>query len=116
MSFIDQNLGRVIERIDRATASAQRTTPPQLLAVSKAQTAAAMRTAYLSGQTAFGENYLQEAIDKQVQLADCSIEWHFIGPIQSNKTREIVGHFDWAHCVDRFKIASASRTATWKNF
>ena len=76
-----------------------------LLAVSKTQAADQLRAAYALGQTAFGENYLQEARDKQQKLADLEIEWHFIGPIQSNKTREIAEHFNWVHSVDRLKIA-----------
>jgi hypothetical protein len=77
----------------------------QLLAVSKAQTALSMREAYAAGQIMFGENYLQEALEKQTQLADLAIEWHFIGPIQSNKTQLIAQHFSWVHGVDRLKIA-----------
>ena len=105
MSIIDQNLAFVLDRIERATVSAQRTEPPKLLAVSKVQTSASIRTAYRAGQTAFGENYLQEAIDKQDALADCAIEWHFIGPIQANKTRAIAERFSWVHSVSRVKIA-----------
>ncbi len=76
-----------------------------LLAVSKTFPAAAAREAYAAGQRAFGENYVQEAIDKMAELADLPIEWHFIGPIQSNKTRAIAEHFAWVHGVDRLKIA-----------
>ena len=76
-----------------------------LLAVSKAQTAEKLREAYEAGQTKFGENYLQEALNKQAELADLNIEWHFIGPIQSNKTQLIAQHFTWVHGVDRLKIA-----------
>lgn len=76
-----------------------------LIAVSKAQTAEAIRQVFAAGQSAFGENYLQEALDKQLQLADLPITWHFIGPIQSNKTSLIAQHFDWVHSVDRLKIA-----------
>jgi len=77
----------------------------QLLAVSKTQTADAVREAYTAGLHAFGENYLQEALDKMQLLQDLAIEWHFIGPIQSNKTRPVAEHFAWAHAVDRLKIA-----------
>jgi pyridoxal phosphate enzyme (YggS family) len=77
----------------------------QLLAVSKTRAADELRTAFNLGQTAFGENYCQEALDKQQQLLDLDIEWHFIGPIQSNKTRDISTHFNWVHSVDRLKIA-----------
>ena len=86
----------------------------KLLAVSKAQTAESLREAYLAGQIYFGENYVQEAISKQALLEDCNIEWHFIGPIQSNKTPLIAQHFSWVHSVDRLKIAqrlSNARTA-----
>lgn len=76
-----------------------------LLAVSKTQPADIVREAYAAGQTQFGENYLQEALQKQNQLTDLPIEWHFIGPIQSNKTQFIAQHFAWVHSVDRIKIA-----------
>ncbi|MFM1911489.1 MAG: putative enzyme [Pseudomonadota bacterium] len=76
-----------------------------LLAVSKAQSAEKLREAWEAGQTRFGENYLQEALNKQAELADLKIEWHFIGPIQSNKTQPIAQHFSWVHGVDRLKIA-----------
>ena len=105
MSIIDQNLALVIARIQRATASAERKESPLLLAVSKTQAATTVRSAYNAGQKAFGENYLQEAIDKQAQLTDCAIDWHFIGAIQSNKTRVVAKHFSWVHSVSRVKIA-----------
>ena len=76
-----------------------------LLAVSKKQAAEAIRQVYDLGQTAFGENYVQEALEKQQFLANLEIQWHFIGPIQSNKTRQIAEHFDWVHSVDRLKVA-----------
>jgi len=76
-----------------------------LLAVSKTKPASAITDFYHAGQRAFGENYLQEAREKQQLLADLDIEWHFIGPIQSNKTKDIAEHFDWVHSVDRLKIA-----------
>jgi PLP dependent protein len=77
----------------------------QLLAVSKTRPADELRLAFAAGQQAFGENYLQEALDKIGILQDLAIEWHFIGPIQSNKTRPIAEHFHWVHSVDRAKIA-----------
>lgn len=77
----------------------------QLLAVSKTQAAARVQEAFTLGQLRFGENYLQEALQKMQELAGLPIEWHFIGPIQSNKTRDIASHFDWVHSVDRLKIA-----------
>jgi pyridoxal phosphate enzyme (YggS family) len=76
-----------------------------LLAVSKTFPAAVVREAWLAGQHGFGESYLQEALAKQTELEDLDIEWHFIGPIQSNKTRPIAEHFAWVHAVDRLKIA-----------
>lgn len=93
-----------------ATIQSSRETSPylqqvKLLAVSKAQPSSAIREAYLAGQTLFGENYLQEALEKQNALTDLAIEWHFIGPIQSNKTQAIAQHFSWVHGVDRLKIA-----------
>lgn len=76
-----------------------------LLAVSKTRTATELQQAWSAGLRAFGENYLQEALDKQQLLQKLPICWHFIGPIQSNKTRAIAEHFDWVHGVDRLKIA-----------
>ncbi|MBJ7548429.1 YggS family pyridoxal phosphate-dependent enzyme, partial [Pseudomonas sp. OA3] len=76
-----------------------------LLAVSKTKPAAAIREAHAAGLRDFGENYLQEALEKQTELSDLPLIWHFIGPIQSNKTRPIAEHFDWVHSVDRLKIA-----------
>ena len=76
-----------------------------LLAVSKKQSADKIRDLFLQGQRCFGENYLQEALEKQVLLKDLAIEWHFIGHIQSNKTKPIAAHFSWVHSVDRLSIA-----------
>ncbi len=88
-----------------ATAAGRPLDAVHLLAVSKTFPAASVREAYQAGQTAFGENYLQEALDKIDALRELPLEWHFIGPIQSNKTRAIAEHFDWVHGVDRLKIA-----------
>lgn len=77
----------------------------QLLAVSKTKPAENIITAYQAGQRLFGESYLQEALLKQRQLSAFNISWHFIGPIQSNKTKAIASHFSWVHSVDRLKIA-----------
>ena len=77
----------------------------QLLAVSKGQSADAIRTAHACGLRAFGESYVQEALKKMQSLADTAISWHFIGGIQSNKTRDIACHFDWVHSIDRLTIA-----------
>ena len=110
MSPISYNLQAVQERIDAAARAALR--DPQsvrLLAVSKTFGPEAVIDAAGAGQRSFGENYLQEAVDKMAAVRaarpDLSLEWHFIGPIQSNKTRPIAEHFDWVHSVDREKIA-----------
>ncbi len=106
MHKIDDQLAKVTARIHQAaTAVARNPQTVQLIAVSKTQPAAAVAAAYAWGQHRFGENYLQEALEKQQQLANLEIEWHFIGPIQSNKTRPIAEHFAWVHSVDRLKIA-----------
>ena len=76
-----------------------------LLAVSKTQGPDAVREAAASGQTAFGENYVQEALDKMAALRDLPLQWHLIGPLQSNKTRPVAEAFDWVHSVERLKIA-----------
>jgi pyridoxal phosphate enzyme (YggS family) len=76
-----------------------------LLAVSKTFGADAVQSAYAAGQTAFGENYIQEAVEKITQLRQLPLQWHCIGPIQSNKTRLVAEHFDWVHTIDRLKIA-----------
>ncbi len=77
----------------------------RLLAVSKTWGVDAVREAHAAGQNAFGENYIQEAVDKITALKDLPLEWHCIGPIQSNKTRLVAEHFDWVHSIDRLKIA-----------
>lgn len=77
----------------------------QLLAVSKTKPAAIIAEAYQAGQRHFGENYVQEALCKQQELGAFDITWHFIGPIQSNKTKAIARHFDWVHSVDSLKVA-----------
>ncbi len=82
-----------------------------LLAVSKAQPASSIREAFRAGQKSFGENYLQEALTKQQSLTDLCIDWHFIGPIQSNKTQPIAENFNWVHGVDRLKIAERLNAA-----
>jgi PLP dependent protein len=106
MTTIALNLQRVQERIARACAAAGRdVNEVTLLAVSKTFGPDAVREAHHAGATAFGENYIQEAVEKQALLADLQLQWHCIGPIQSNKTRLVAAHFDWAHTVDRLKIA-----------
>ena len=107
MHKIDDKLAKVTARIHQAAGAAGRDPQSvQLIAVSKTQTSEAMAQAYAWGQRRFGENYLQEALEKQSALSDLrDLEWHFIGPIQSNKTRAIAEHFHWVHSVDRLKIA-----------
>jgi len=109
MSAIRENLQAVRRRIAEVADNAQRGHEVRLLAVSKTFDAQAVVEAAAAGQQAFGENYLQEALDKMArvhaQQPELKLEWHFIGPIQSNKTRAIAEHFDWVHSVDREKIA-----------
>ena len=119
MTTIGDNLYSVSTRLQQACAQAGR--PPaevRLLAVSKTFDADAVRQAWRAGQRAFGENYVQEGVAKIEALAtagDCpGLEWHCIGPLQSNKTRPVAEHFDWVHSVDRLKVAerlSAQRPA-----
>ena len=127
MTMISDNLQRVRARIHAACRAAGRDpVSVQLLAVSKTFGAGAVHDAFLAGQTAFGENYIQEAVDKIGQLradagnppggvaAGLPLAWHCIGPVQSNKTRLVAEHFDWVQSVDRLKIAerlSAQRPA-----
>jgi pyridoxal phosphate enzyme (YggS family) len=106
MTAILSNLQATREAIAKAAIEAHRAVSDvHLLAVSKTFPAEAVREAYQGGQRAFGENYLQEALDKMALLNDLPLEWHFIGPIQSNKTRPIAEHFAWVHGVDRLKVA-----------
>jgi len=106
MSTIANNIAKVAARIREAAQAAGRDPDTVgLRAVSKTQPAEAIREANGAGLSDFGENYLQEALEKQADLADLALTWHFIGPIQSNKTRAIAEHFDWVHSVDRLKIA-----------
>ncbi|MDO9285078.1 MAG: YggS family pyridoxal phosphate-dependent enzyme [Aquabacterium sp.] len=108
MTTVIGNLQQVHSRIARACAAAGRPVDSvTLLAVSKTFGADAVREAFAAGQRAFGENYVQEALDKIAALADLrrQIEWHLIGPLQSNKTRPVAEAFDWVHSVDRLKIA-----------
>lgn len=115
MGVISAGLQDCRERIDRACRLAGRQAESVcLLAVSKTFPAGAVREARRAGQRRFGESYLQEALAKQDELADLDLEWHFIGPIQGNKTRPIAERFAWVHGVDRLKIAqrlSAARPA-----
>lgn len=108
MFSIAENLQDLSLRLQRACEQAQRAAKDvTVLAVSKTCSADAVRQAYVAGQHAFGENYVQEAVDKMAELADLRphLSWHLIGPLQSNKTRVVAEHFDWVHSVDRLKIA-----------
>ncbi|MDR0478445.1 MAG: YggS family pyridoxal phosphate-dependent enzyme [Burkholderiaceae bacterium] len=116
MATIATHLQSVRARIVAACAQAGRdASQVTLLAVSKTQPADAVRAAYDAGQRAFGENYVQEGVEKIAALADLpGIQWHCIGPLQGNKTRPVAEHFDWVHSLDRLKIAerlSAQRPA-----
>ena len=121
MTTIENNLGQIHARIAAACAKAGRVvTSVQLLAVSKTFDAQAVREAILAGQRSFGENYIQEAVEKIAAVRAMglpggdALQWHCIGPIQSNKTKLVAEHFDWAQTVDRLKIAerlSAQRPA-----
>lgn len=105
MTNIAKNLEIVLSQINYACQNAQRSFDDLLLlAVSKTRSAEELTIAYEKGQRHFGENYLQEALDKIEQLNSLDICWHFIGPIQSNKTRAIAEKFNWVHSVDRLKI------------
>ena len=108
METIAQALQQVKQRIHGAVAAAGRPVGSvELLVVSKTQSAERVRQAFEAGQRAFGENYVQEALDKSQALADlrAQLTWHLIGPLQSNKTRPVAEAFDWVHSVDRLKIA-----------
>ena len=105
-AFIAENLAQVRARIQAACQKAGRDSASvSLLAVSKTWGPEAVRQAHAAGQLAFGENYIQEGLDKIAALRDLPLQWHCIGPIQSNKTRGVAGHFDWVHSIDRLKIA-----------
>ena len=106
MTMIQTHLQAIHARMVAACLAAKR--PPDavtLLAVSKTFGPEAVAQAYAAGQTAFGENYIQEAVQKITALRHLPLQWHCIGPIQSNKTRLVAEHFDWAHTVDRLKVA-----------
>lgn len=106
MTTIEHNLQSVRARIAAACeANGRSVQDVALLAVSKTFGPDAVRAAWAAGQRAFGENYIQEAVEKMALLADLPIEWHCVGPIQSNKTRLVAAHFDWVHTIDRVKVA-----------
>lgn len=106
MPTIQENITAVQKRLQQAASDAGRNPAEiQLLAVSKTRNIAQISQAITSGVFCFGENYLQEAMDKIDQLDDSKLDWHFIGPLQSNKTRQAAENFAWVHTVDRVKIA-----------
>lgn len=106
MLDIEGNLKNVRDRIRLAENKYQREAGSvQLVAVSKTKPDEAIQSAVLAGQSVFGENYVQEAVDKIERFNNAALEWHFIGPIQSNKTKLISNNFAWVHSVDRLKIA-----------
>ena len=95
----------IAQRIATARSGTDAAQATHILAVSKAVAAERLRAAFACGQRAFGESYLQEALPKQEALRDLAIDWHFIGPVQANKTRPLAEHFAWVHSVDRLRIA-----------
>ena len=116
VAAIAAQLAAVRQRIELAAlAAGRRPDSVKLMAVSKTKPAEAVRAAFAAGCRDFGENYLQEGLDKALALAELPLCWHFIGPIQSNKTRPIAEQFDWVHSLDRLKVAqrlSAQRPAS----
>jgi len=105
MNVTESALGGVLARLETAARAAGHGAA-RLLAVSKTQPAGAIRSLAGEGQRAFGENYVQEALAKQRELADLALEWHLIGPLQSNKCREVALHFDWLQSLDRLKLVA----------
>lgn len=104
MNSCESAYSSVLKRIAAASAAAGLAQPARLVAVGKTKPAAALRALATLGQTAFGENYVQEALGKQTALADLPLEWHAIGPLQSNKCRDVARHFDWLQTLDRAKL------------
>ncbi len=115
MHNITDNINQVSTRLQQSAKQFHRSVDAiMLLAVSKGQNSQALRLAWQAGLNSFGENYLQEALEKMTALNDLDLCWHFIGPIQSNKTQDIAQHFSWVHSIERIKIArrlSAQRPA-----
>lgn len=105
-SQLHRSISQVKSRLSSAARDANRTADDiRLIAVSKTKPAKAVRAAFHSGISDFGENYVSEAVDKCMQCDDLDITWHFLGPLQSNKTRQVAEHFDWIHSIDRVKVA-----------
>lgn len=106
MTDITDHLAKIVERVARSTrASGRAPGSVTIVAVSKQQSVAAIAAAHASGIRNFGESYIQEALPKMTDLANIAIVWHFIGQLQTNKTRTVAEHFAWVHTVDRLKIA-----------
>ena len=110
MSIVER-IKSIKQRIEEAKALYQRNDPITLLAVSKKASVDAIKEAFSAGICDFGESYLQEALSKIEALADLPLCWHFIGPIQSNKTKKIACHFDWVHSVSRYEVAKLLNNA-----
>jgi pyridoxal phosphate enzyme (YggS family) len=105
-SHLHSNISQVKSRISTAANGVKREPSDiRLIAVSKTKPAEDVWAAFHAGISDFGENYVSEAIDKCIQCSDLGITWHFLGPLQSNKTRQVAEHFDWIHSVDRVKVA-----------
>ena len=103
---LHSNISQVKSRISSAASAVNRVAGDiRLIAVSKTKPVEDVRAAFHAGISDFGENYVTEAVDKCIQCNDLDITWHFLGPLQSNKTRKVAEHFDWIHSVDRLKIA-----------
>jgi len=103
---VSESLTSARKRLRKALDKAERPADAaRLIAVSKTKPATMIRAAWELGQREFGENYVQEALEKQVELADLEIVWHFVGPLQTNKSRIVAEHFDWIHSLDRDKLA-----------
>ena len=106
MKSIADNIELVRQRIEKAKKKSNRIDQPVLLlAISKTKPASLIRQAYTNGLSHFGENYVQEAVTKIHELSDLELCWHFTGPVQTNKTRQIAAHFGWVHTIDRQKVA-----------
>ena len=104
--LLSDNIAKLLRRVRLSAQKSQREDSDiLLLAVSKTRPAEDIRAAHSCGLHEFGESYLQEALEKMAALQELDLTWHFIGPIQSNKTRPIAEHFDWVHSVGRSKIA-----------
>jgi len=104
MNSCESAYSSVLKRIAAASAGAGLAQPARLVAVGKTKPPPALRALAALGQTAFGENYVQEALTKQTALSDLPLEWHAIGPLQSNKCRDVARHFDWLQTLDRAKL------------